>query len=147
MMIIHKFKRDEFVIVPYRRPKWDGLHYASAPVDTVPAAEIETELFKRLGATLAEDKEGIQPESRQRLGLSVDDEKSLLTDANAIFLGAKGVVSGFAANIAKFTPCVIKQRRLHKVLDKDPSLNIEVNYPMTFDEFVKAFRLAFERAD
>jgi hypothetical protein len=147
MKVIHRLKKNEFIIIPYKRPKWDRMHYACNPVEIVPADQIEVEVFKRLGVDLLEDKVGIDPESRREFTLTLDEERRFLTDAKVINLGAKGILGGFAADVAKFTPCTIKQRRLHKVPDIDPALNIEVNYPMSFDEFVKAFRLAFERAE
>jgi hypothetical protein len=145
-LIINDFKQRRFVVIPYRRPKGESLTYASGPVQTFPPEIIETEIFQRISSDRLETKVGAEREEIQPFALSVEDEKKLLSNASAIRLDLKKIIGGYS-DVYRFAPCVIAQRRVHRILDRDPNLNIEVPYPMTLDTFSIAFRRAFERAN
>ena len=172
MLIFSRTKHDDYVVIPYRRPTWDSLHYACHPVIVYSAGVVEQAIFDRLDADMLDTKLGSErdslpflqwsenaggtptastpanlgPGTHQIFDWSRKQETKLLTDALAISLGPKGMIGGFA-DVFRFSPCTIAQRRLHKVLTKDASLNIEVPYPMTIKQFSEAFRLAFKRAE
>ena len=102
-------------------------------------------LFKSLPVDYVETREGVDRAGIHHLRLSDTDQAEMLANAVVITIDLKRVIGGFA-DIYRFTPCIVAGTRLEEIVDKNPQLNIELGYPMGFEQFRAAFRLALDRA-
>src|SRR5688572_8014769 len=79
LLVLHKPKLRQYVLVPFKRPKGDSLHYASGPIETVNEIDIDDYLLKWLEVERIETREGIRRELILPYPLAAEDEKKLLT--------------------------------------------------------------------
>jgi hypothetical protein len=146
ILVIQKLTDKTSLLIPYRRPKWDSLNYACSPVRTVESTRAAEEVYNLLPLDSAETKIGVERANLEILRLSALEEAALVADATAISLSLKRIIGGFES-VYRLIPCRITGTRLDEVVDRDPGLNIELPYPMSFEHFSLAYRLAFERTE